>query len=206
MEAKTGSLISKSSEINSSWSVTVDPTLEPVALAELKEFAKIEYNEEDTFLNGIITSARIATEEYLGRALLKQTIRLSMDYWPSVMLQLPRPPLISVVQIATLDEDDAETVYSSDNYYVITGATPGKLVLKQSVTAPINTARDYGGYIVDYDAGYGTARTDVPQIIREGIMLWAASVQASRVMDSKNPPPEVKSKLDLFRLASVIVR
>ena len=68
------------------------------------------------------------------------------------------------------------------------------------MTSPQNTDRDYGGFLIEFKVGYGTAASSVPWPIREGIMLWAAAAQATRVLDPKNPPPEAKSKLDLFRV------
>ncbi len=200
--SKRGSLIPKDlpKDGNRAWKVTTAPAIEPVTLAELITFGRLDSGVEDTMLEGFLEAARQATESYLGRALIEQSITMKMDWWPGTVVELPRPPLISITKVATLDEDDTETTYSSDNYYVITEGIPGKIILKQSVTAPQNTDRNYGGYLIEFKAGYGTMANDVPRPIREGIMLWAAAAQATRVLDSKNPPPEAKSKLDLFRV------
>lgn len=208
MEDKTGSLISKSlsKDGNRNWQVTTNPVIEPVTLTELKDFAKIEYDEEDILLEGFIQSARIATEEYIGRALIQQTITMKMDYWPGTVLELPRPPLMSITKIATLDEDDAESIYNSDNYYIIKEAIPGKLVLKRSVAIPVNTDRNYGGFLIEYKAGYGVTGDKVPKSIRDAIVLWAAVLQSTRVIDPKNPPPEARGLLDLFKIRSVMIR
>ena len=205
---QSGSLIPKrlSKTGNRNWAIITEPTIEVITVDELKTFARIDTTAEDTLLEGFIKAARIATEKYLGRALVTQTMKMTMDFWPGTVIQFPRPPLISVTKVATLDESDVETEYSSSNYYVVTEAIPGKLVLKQSVTAPINTSRDYAGYLVEFTAGYGPAGEDVPQPIREGIALWAAVVNATRAFDAKNPPPEARSKLDLFRVAGVLIR
>lgn len=200
--SKKGSLIPKDlpRDGNRAWKVTTAPAIEPVTLAELKLFARIDGTDEDSLLEGFIGAARQAAEPYLGRALIEQSITMKMDWWPGTVVELPRPPLISITKVATLDEDDTETTYSSDNYYVVTEGIPGKLILKKSMTAPQNTDRNYGGYLVEFKAGYGTVANDVPRPIREGIMLWAAAAQSTRVLDPKNPPPEAKSKLDLFRV------
>lgn len=204
---KTGRLIAKELPRNGNrnWKVIAEPETEPVTVEELKYFSRIDTTTDDILIAGFIKAARVATESYLGRALITQTIKMTMDFWPSELIEFPRPPLISVDKVATLDESDAETEYSSDNYYVITEAIPGKLALKQAVTAPVNTERNYAGYLIQYKAGYGSA-DNVPQPIKEGIMLWAASVYATRTFDSKNPPPEARSKLDLFRVSGVIIR
>jgi len=205
---KTGSIISKSLPMDGrrSWQVTTPPAIEPVTLTDLKIFAKIEYNDEDYLLENFIKSARLSAEQYCGRAFIEQSITMKMGYWPSDVIELVKPPLISITKIATLDEDDVETVYSSDNYYIIKEATPGKLVLKKNASAPINTSRDYGGYLVEYKAGYGDAAADVPISIIEAIKLWASVAQATRIIDPKNPPPEVRATLDLFKIRGVIIR
>lgn len=205
---KTGSLIAEElpKDGNRVWRVTTGPAVEPVTLSEFKTFAKIDTDDEDAVLEGFISAVRIATEEYIGRALIRQTIRMLMDYWPDTVVELPRPPLISVDRVFVIDEDDVETVYGSDNYYVVTEATPGKLVLKKSAAIPVNTDRDHGGFGITFKAGYGPDASDVPRAIRIGIALWAAVVYSTRVLDSKNPPPAARSTLDLFRDSDVMIR
>jgi hypothetical protein len=129
---------------NMVYSVSTEPTVEPITTTELKTFARIDGSE--------------------NRALLEQSITLKMDYWPGEAIELPRPPLISITSVSTLSEADVATTYSSSNYYIITEAIPGKLLLKIGVTAPTNTARDYGGFQIIYKAGYGTSATDVMKI------------------------------------------
>lgn len=205
---KTDSLITQklSKDGNRSWEVITQPDIEPVTADELKLFSRIDTTEETTLIEGFIESARWAIEDYLGRALISQTIQTLMDFWPGVVVKLPRPPLISVDKVVALDEDDTETVYSSDNYYLNVNATPGQLIIKRSVTLPTNTARDYSAFLIQSVHGYGTTASDVPAPIREGIKLWAAIIYATRVFDSKNPPPEARSKLDLYRVPTVVIR
>jgi len=205
---KTGRLISKElpSHGNRVWEVVSGPAIEPVTIDEVKSFSGIDYADHDSMLEGFIEAVRGAAEEYTGRAFIKQTIQMKMDYWPRTTVELPCPPLISVTKIVTLDEDDAETEYDSDNYYVITQGTPGRVVLKKSVTAPQNTVRDYGGFLIEFKAGYGDAAEDVPRAIRDGIKIWTGIVYATRVIDPKNPPPEARTFLDLYRRGTMIIR
>ena len=205
---KTGRLITKRLPVhgNRVWAVTSGPAIEPVTVDEVKDFSGIEYTEHDSLLEGFIAATRVAAEEYTGRAFIEQTIQMKMDYWPDVIICLPCPPLISVTKIATLDEDDVETEYDSSNYYVITQGSPGKVILRQSVTPPQNTVRDYGGFLIEFKAGYGDEAEDVPASIRNGIKLWTAIAYATRVIDPKNPPPEARTFLDLYRSGSLIIR
>lgn len=180
---------------NRHWAVSTGPSVEPVSVDELKTFARIDGTSEDYLLNRFIEATRGAMEFYLGRSLIEQTITLKMDWWPGEVIKLPRPPLISITQVVTLDEDDAETSYASSNYYAITEAEPGLLCLKQGVTWPENTDRDHGGYEIQYKAGYGTGSQDVPELIRQGILMWATQYYENRIL-TPDPPPEVKLLLD----------
>ena len=131
---------------NRAWGVTTEPIIEPITVTELKTFARIDGSDEDTYLAGLIIAIRQAVENYLGRALISQTITLSMDWWPGEAVKLPRPPLISVTSVGILDEDNAETSYSSDNYYLDTRSEPGLIVIKNGATLPAFVTRRHGAY------------------------------------------------------------
>jgi len=187
---------------NRSWKVTTDPIVEPVTIDEMKIYGRIDGDAEDDYLTALIKSVRAATEKYLGRALLSQSITLSMDYWPSGMIELPRPPLISVTSVKTLDEDDVATTYDSSNYFADVVAEPGRLVIKQSGTYPTNTARIYGGYQIIFKAGYGTLATDVPGGIKDGIMYWVLWCYENRVPVVK-PPALTMSFFNPYRIMRI---
>ena len=86
---------------NMSFGIYSAPSIEPVSVEELKLFARIDGEDEDSMLAAIIVAVRMATEEYLKRSLITQTVRAAIDFWPdSGKLELPKPPLQSVVQIA----------------------------------------------------------------------------------------------------------
>lgn len=191
---------------NRSWQVITQPTIEPVTVDEAKLFARIDTEAEDDLIESFIETLRMSTEDYLGRALIQQTIKTIMDFWPGNIVELPRPPLISIDSVVALDEDDAETVYDSDNYYLITEATPGQLVIKRGVTSPINTTRDWGRFVIRSKHGYGTDASDVPNPIKTGIKLWVAALYDNRTVDAKNPPPDAQKIMDHFKVAGVMIR
>lgn len=205
---KSGSLFVKKlhQDGNRSWKVTTQPTSEPVTLEEQKIFSRIDTTSENDLIEGFIQTARMSAEDYLGRAFISQTITTVLDYWPGDIIEMPRPSLISVTEIVTIDEDNNETEYDSDNYYLNTYAEPGQVIIKRDSTLPTNTDRDYGRFIIRSIHGYGTSADDVPQAIKNAIMLWAAVIYATRTIDPKNPPPLAKASLDLFKLPSVTIR
>ncbi len=203
MNRKTGSLIKQDVDANMMWKVATSPAIEPVTLEELKFFARIDTTYDDSILTNFIQSARESMENLLGRALIEQTISLQMDFWPSVDIELPRPPLISIDKVVVLDEDDAETTYSASNYYIITNSTPGKIILKKDVTPPNTSDRYYGGHLIQYKAGYGDEAADIPRAIRDGILMWAAIMYEKRVIDTKNIPSDIANNLRIYKVPKI---
>ena len=194
-----GSLSGNPMDGNRQFSVITSPTIEPITLTELKTFGRIDGTDEDTLIGGFITAARNACEGYLARALIKQKVRMYLDYWPGMEIELPRPPLISVEGVYTVDEDDVLTLYDDDNYFVVDSLDPAKLVIRNGCTPPSNTDRYTAGYIIDFWAGYGTAGEDVPALIREGIKLWVMQIYEQRTL-TPDPPPDAKCLLEQYRL------
>lgn len=187
---------------NRFWKVIEEPSVEPISVTEFKEFARIDGTDEDELIEGFITAVREATESYLRRALITQKIRLIMDEWNVRDLELPRPPLQSVSKIATVDEDETETEYSSDNYFVITEAIPGRVVIKDDYSLPLNSDRDSAGYRVEFYAGYGSSGSSVPRMIREAMKLWTAQLYEQRNL-TPDPPPEAKAMLYPYRVIMI---
>ena len=126
-----------------------------------------------------------------------------MDYWPDDPVPLPRPPLISITEVRTLDEDNVASVYSADNYYIIPDSTIGELIIKHGSTPPTNNSnRTRAGYEIEYITGYGLKPSTIPQTILEGLKLWATALYEERVT-SMEPPPEAVKLLDTYKVHRV---
>jgi uncharacterized phiE125 gp8 family phage protein len=196
------SILPKEINPNRAWKVTTDPLIEPITVTELKNYARIDGNQEDSILSSIIKGTRLLVENYINRALIEQTITMQMDFWPSNQIELPRPPLISITSIQMLDEDGIAITYSSSNYYTITNATPGRLIIKNSTSFPRNLDRYYGGHQIIYTAGYGSTATYIPDAIKEGMKAWATMIYDSRV-NSDEPPPIAARLLSFYKVMNI---
>lgn len=187
---------------NRSWTRTVDADVEPVTAAEFKTFARIDGSTEDTQIEAMLKAVRQSAELWTGRAFISQTYVMTLDFWPkNGIIQLPRPPLISVTSIVTLDEDNVETTYSSSNYYLNTVSTPAEIILKSGATAPTKDTRERGWIKVTFKAGYGDTAANVPQQIKEAIKMWATVVYENRTPLSPEPPSNVQDILGLNKVA-----
>lgn len=74
------------------------PTVEPVELDDAKTALRIDGDEFDTLLPGLIASARQVAEQETGRAFVAQTWRAELDDWPAATDVLPiyRPSACSI--------------------------------------------------------------------------------------------------------------
>jgi len=184
------------------WQVSVDPEVEPITVDQVKDWGKIETTAEDDVITTLIVAIREVAEAWLGRALIEQRIVSTLDYWPDGPLQLPRPPLIAVVSIVTLDQDDTETTYDSDNYFVRTDVEPGQIHIKNGASPPINTNRYYGGFKITHRSGYGDEVTDVPQALKQGLIEWVLDALENRQID-REPPNMALPILGRYKLRKI---
>lgn len=188
-----------SSKANRVFARTVDSIIEPITVTELKDFARIDGSDEDIALDTFISAARQAAEEYTGRAFIEQTWRMSLDWWENYVIELPRPPLLSISSVETISESGVATTYSSSYYFSVTDGMFGKLVIKNDYSLPSNYDRDVAGYRITFKAGYGSMAMYVPVMIRTAIKQWATAIYESRAM-TPEPPPDVKLLLNPYRI------
>jgi uncharacterized phiE125 gp8 family phage protein len=158
--------------------VFTQPSEEPVSLAEAKNQARIDASGEDALVALYISAARQKCEEIARRALVTQTLKLSLDAWPAQEnFFLPRPPLIGVTSIVYTDVDGVSRTFS--DYVVNTIKEPGCITLKRGYAWPSVTLRESGGIVVTYQAGYGSA-TAVPHKYKAAILLLVAHLYEHR--------------------------
>lgn len=60
--------------MSSAYQITVPPTAEPISLAEVKTFLRVDYTDEDELIARLVQNARRKAEEITHRALAVQTL------------------------------------------------------------------------------------------------------------------------------------
>lgn len=182
------------------------PAQLPVGLNEAKKQLGLtdDFTDDDALIAGEIEDATAEAERYLGRALITQTWRLYRDAWPQDLrsdampywegwregpqtslrasaggLELPKPPLQSVTHVKTYDDSDAATTFASSNYFVDTASEPARIVLRTSANVPV-IERVANGLEVQFVVGYGDNQGDVPEPIRQGILMTVAWLYTNR--------------------------
>ena len=136
---------------------------------------------EDTYITNLIATARRTIERLSNWRLITQTWDLIMNGFPAAsQIILPYPPLQSVTSITYYDTENSGSTFTSDDYYVSTGRTPGVVALGYSKTWPTDTLRPTDGVIIRYVAGFGDTAADVPAEYKQAIMMLGAELYEHR--------------------------
>jgi len=163
------------------YTTVTGPAREPLSIEDAKEHLRIDQHEEDVWLLDAIKAVRMRAEGMMGRALITQTLEAALGYWPAGrVIELPKPPLVSVTSVKYYGEDDTEYTLAASNYHVDTRTTPGRIVLKGTAQWPATALREVNGVIIRFVAGYGSEAADVPAEIRSALKLWLGELYEVR--------------------------
>lgn len=147
------------------------PASEPVTLTEAKQQCRVDTNDDDALITGLIAVAREYVEAVTNRALITQTLELVLDQFPAgVEIILPAAPLQSVTSITYTDADGTTATFNSANYIVDADSQPGRVALKSGCAWPTTTLQEISGVRVRYVAGFGLAAA-VPQKYKQAMLL-----------------------------------
>lgn len=157
------------------------PAVEPLILLEVKDHLRVDFDEDDPLLQGLIKAAREYAEEVTGRALITQDWDYFLDEFPGgTEIALPFPPLQSVASVKYTDKDNVVATFDSAKYQVDTQRQPGRILLKDNETWPSDTLRPANGVEVRFKAGYGDDRFTVPEAIRRAMLLHIGAMYEHR--------------------------
>ena len=161
------------------------PTVEPVTVEETKLHLRLDGNEEDNLISALIKAARQKAEEYTRRAFITQTWEVAVDSVTSTLC-LPRPP-VQTIEAVTLDGQ----AVAPENY----GLAVNLFYTKNPLYAVYP-----GGLVIRYVSGYGSTAEDIPQAIRQAILMLVAHLYEHRGDVAEEIPPMIKSLLQPFRV------
>jgi len=157
------------------------PDDEPVSLAEAKLHLRETGIDQDGRIVSLIKAARQYVEVYLWRTLIETEFDWYLDCFPAEFL-VPRPPLISVTSIKYVDTAGVEQTLSASLYRVDTASEPARIAPAYGEVWPsireINNA-----VVVRFKAGYGDGPGDVPESIRQAMLLLIGTMYERRETD-----------------------
>ena len=152
----------------------IGPTVEPVTLTEAKAHLRVDSSADDTLIQSLIMASRLHIEAALDLALISQSWRFQLDRWPRARsLNLPLCPVQSLTTVKVFTSDDDSEVLDNAAFILDGTATPARPILSGRTSLPL-PGRVANGIEIDFVAGYGDAPSDVPQPIRQALLLLTA--------------------------------
>lgn len=167
--------------MNRSITVTSAPAATPVSVAEAKTHLRVTQSTDDTYIGTLIDAATLEAERYLGRSLITQTLVLRLDAWPADgIIHLPRPPVASVTSVVYQDTAGAQQTLDASEYFRALYGDDMRLVFAEDATWPDLESGNPTPIKVTYVAGYGSAGSSVPALIKAGILFLVAHLYEQR--------------------------
>lgn len=152
-----------------------------VSLAEAKQHLRVEVADDDDYITNIIKAAQDYCEKAMDRTLLVKRLEATWDGFP-VEIRLPKPPIYRaspLFVISYIDGTGASQLLATSDYRV-EYSEPAVLRPPYSETWPTALA-DVSSVTISWQAGYGTAPSDVPEGIRCAALMVIAHLYERRM-------------------------
>nr|BDD44894.1 hypothetical protein 1 [bacterium] len=163
------------------------PTTEPVSLADMKLYLRVDLNDEDALITSLIKTAREHVETFTRRAIPSQQWALYLDKFPAKEIVIPKPPLFSVQSITYKDKDGVKATFPTTDYIVDGESDPGKIVPAYGKTFPSIEFYPVNAVKVSFTAGYST----IPEVYVIAIKMLVAHFYEKRQLVSETSMTEI---------------
>jgi uncharacterized phiE125 gp8 family phage protein len=165
--------------------VITAPAQLPVTVAEIRQHCRIEITDDDEDLElkiKAVVNRLDPPDGILGRALITQTLRYSIEKFPGGQILLPYPPAQAISSIKYMDSSDVEQTVANTAYQLKTDSDPARIILKYGQNWPTCSlsGNDPLPVKINFISGYGDDPQDVPEMIRLGIMMEVADYYLQR--------------------------
>jgi uncharacterized phiE125 gp8 family phage protein len=107
--------------------VTTAATSEPLSVADVKRQLRIDFEDEDDYIEILITAARNHVEKYCNILLATQIVDLKCDSWCDFS-RLSVAPFQSVSEVTYIAPDGADSTVASSDYELRAEALEGEIV------------------------------------------------------------------------------
>ena len=146
--------------------------------ADAKEFLKVDTTADDTLIDNLIKAATQSCEEYTNQYFMDTLVTQYSDNWLEVY-RLYKSPVSSITHIKYYDSNDSLQTLASANYILDDASKPARIGLAVDATLPTLADR-INAVEVKYTVGYGTASTDVPEAIRQAVLITIGNFYENR--------------------------
>lgn len=161
---------------------TTEPAVEPITLAEAKLHLRVDHTDEDAYITGLITAARLMCEQRTGKTLISSGWTAYGDSFTDT-LELPNPTVTAVASISYVDTNGTTQTLDASAYRVDFVSDPARI---KPVTEWPATDDRMNAVTVVYTAGYANAGA-VPISLKQWMLLAVGDMYENRAASSDKP-------------------
>lgn len=184
-----------------SYTFTYGQVLEPLTLPEAKAHLRVDFADDDVYIEQLISTARWKLERQYRRAILSQTMVLGLDwfgmpsryrdvfsplsYWPvagpqyasSSIIEL-RPPLVSITSVKYYDPSNVLQTFANTNYGFDATSEPGRLYPLPGKSWPATAAVPNAVQVTHISGASDPAQ--VPENIKQAMRMVLSNFYENR--------------------------
>ncbi|WP_180966887.1 head-tail connector protein [Cohaesibacter celericrescens] len=166
------------------------PMVEPVSLADIKAFLKLDSDAEDDLLRAFISSARVHLEHLTGRQFITQTWRVLLDGDLGRRISLPLQPVSNIVSAAILSEDGDLLSLATESFALYQSHNPALIVNSGGMLLTAGQRLQ-----LDLETGYGPSDEDVPMPLKQALKMIVAEWYERRLIADPTQLPTLAKAL-----------
>ena len=150
----------------------------PVSLTEAKAHLKVDTTADDTYIESLIKAATQLSEEYTNRFFINTVIDQTCSSFKELET-LFKSKVNDVQYVKYYDSDNSLQTLSATVYDKMLSYEPSQIQLADGQSFPSITKRN-DAVIARYTVGYGSSASDVPEIIKQAILLTIGNFYENR--------------------------
>ena len=163
-----------------SFKVTAYPAdISIVCLSEAKDHLRVSNTADDTLITNLILAATQAAQNYTNRFFINHSVRMDCDTWDETLYFYKSPVFSSTTIEYYGTSATIYDIWDSSNYIVDKVHEPARLLLQADKSYP-DLADRKAAIKLTYVSGYGTAASDVPQAIKQAVLLIVGNFYENR--------------------------
>ena len=178
--------------------VTTPPAEEPITVAELKEWLRVDGTDQDTVITSLLTSAREWAEGYTHRRFVDTELDVTWATFPKIGadLYLPGPPVSVLSSLNWIDSAGVTQPFDIADVTV----EPLYGLARVNPDAVEDWPQDAFSVNAKYTAGFGAA-ADVPEDIKTAIKVAVTQnflFRGDQIAGSQFSTAQLKSSMSLL--------
>ena len=152
-----------------SYAVDIAASTAILTTAEAKQHLKVDTSADDDYIDNLVSAATESAQIFTNRYFINTTITQHGDTWSDIAT-LFKSKVSSITHIKYFDSDNSEQTLATSVWLSDINHQPARIGLKPSQSFP-SLADRINAVNCKYVVGYGSAASNVPEGIREAVLL-----------------------------------